>query len=169
MTPGYSRRTFLATGLALAPALVLGGCGFHLRGPQPLAYATLYVGADPNSALGAALRRRVANSGTTLVVEDPAAADARIEFLQIVNNREILSLSGAGKVREYQIEQVITFRVISRAGIELLPATSISARREYNFDDTRVIGKEQEEALLYRDIETDLLQQLMRRLAALRP
>lgn len=161
------RRRILLAAAALAPLLFAGGCGFRLRGPQPLAFSTIHIDADPNSPLGAALRRRIPTSGTTVVVEDPAAADARLQILRNVRTREILSLSADGKVREYQLGQAITFRLIDRNGTELLPATSISARREYNFDDSQVIAKEQEEALLYRDMERDLQQQLMRRLAAI--
>lgn len=161
-----ARRRLLIAAVTLAPALLLGGCGFKLRGPQPLAFSTLYVGADPNSPLGAGLRRQIPTSGTTVIVEDPAAAEARLEILRDVRSREILSLSGAGKVREYQLGQTITFRLVDREGTELLPTTSVSARREYNFDDSQVIAKEQEEVLLYRDMERDLQQQLMRRLAA---
>lgn len=156
----------LVIGATLAAVLASAGCGFKLRGPQPLAFATMYVGADPNSPLGAGLRRQIPTSGTTVVVDDPATADARLEILRNARTREILSLSGAGTVREYQLRQTITFRLVDREGAELLPATSISARREYNFDDSQIIAKEQEEALLYRDMERDLQQQLMRRLAA---
>lgn len=163
-----SRRTFLTAVTALSAAIITG-CGFKLRGSQPLTFNTLYVGIDANTPFGAALRRQIAASGTTSVVEQADAADARLEVLNTRRTRDILSLSGAGKVREYQLNQSITFRVLDRSGDELLPATTIAARREYNFDDSQVIAKEQEEALLWRDMENDLLQQLMRRLAAIGP
>lgn len=164
-----SRRGFLALLVSLPAASLLTGCGFKLRGPQPLPFETLYVGADPNSEFGAALRRRIATSGTTSAIEDAEAADARLEILRNLRTQDILSLSSAGKVREFQLNQTLTFRVVDRVGTQLIPATSISARREYTFDDAQVIAKEQEEALLWRDMESDLLQQLMRRLAAIGP
>lgn len=163
---GLNRRRVLLAGLGL---VALSGCGFRMRGPQPLAFATLYVGVDGNSELGAALRRRVLTSGTTRVVDDPASADARLEVTRNSRTREILSLSAAGKVREYTLLQTLTFRLIGRAGNELLAPVTLTMRREYNFDDTQVIAKEQEEALLFRDMENDLLQQLMDRLATVRP
>lgn len=152
--------------LAGAALLALSGCGFRLRGPQKLAFSTLHVGASPMSEFGAALRRLVATSGTTTVVDDPAQAEARLEILANERGREILSLTGAGKVREYQISQRLRFRLVDRAGNILIAPTSLSAMREYTFDDSQVLGKEQEEALLYRDMQNDLLQQLMRRMAA---
>lgn len=165
-----SRRRFLVLFLAsVVTASLVTGCGFKLRGPQPLPFETLHVGADPNSEFGAALRRRIATSGTTTAIDDAAAADARLEILRNRRSQDILSLSSAGKVSEFQLNQTLTFRVVDRAGTELMPATSISARREYTFDDAQVIAKEQEEALLWRDMENDLLQQVMRRLAAIGP
>lgn len=160
------RRRVLLAGFAVAAA---AGCGFRMRGPQPLAFATLYVGVDGNTELGAALRRRVLTSGTTRVVDDPASADARLEVTRNSRTREILSLSAAGKVREYTLLQLLTFRLVGRAGNELLAPVTLTVRREYNFDDNQVIAKEQEEALLFRDMENDLLQQLMDRLATVRP
>lgn len=161
-----SRRLFLAYALATAAA-GLTGCGFRPRGPRPLPFATLYIGADPNSGFGAALRRQIATTGTTITVEEAPQAEARLDILRNSRTQDILSLSSAGKVREFQLVQTLTFRVVDRAANELIPATSISVRREYSFDDAQVIAKEQEEALLWRDMENDLLQQLMWRLAAI--
>lgn len=161
-----TRRTLLLASLG-ALSLAATGCGFRMRGPRPLAFDSLYVSSGLNTPIGAELRRQILTSGTTTITEDPAAAHARLDIMRNARGREILSLSGAGTVREYQLTQSITFRVTDRAGVERLPPTTISARREYNFDDTQVIAKQQEEKLLYDDMERDLLMQLMRRLAAI--
>jgi LPS-assembly lipoprotein len=159
-----SRRHFLA---AFA-ALTLAGCGFQLRGPRPLAFSTIHVGISNQTEFGTALRRRIRTSGTTEIVEDPSRADVRLEILRNQPEREILTLSGAGKVREFELRHVITFRLVDRAGTELIHPTSISAKRQYNFDDSQVLAKEQEEALLFRDMQGDLIEQLMRRLTAVK-
>ncbi len=161
------RRRLLGGALAAAVAL-LPGCGFHLRGPQALDFASLHINVPQQSEFGAQLRRLVATTGTTRVEEDADAAEARLQILANDRGREILSLTGAGKVREYQLVQALRFQLLDRAGKALIPPTSLSARREYTFDDNQVLGKEQEENLLYRDMQNDLVQQLMRRLAAAR-
>lgn len=158
---GFLGATITATGMA--------GCGFHLRGKTPLAFAKIYVGISPNTDLGGGLRRRLRSGGATEVVEHADAADARLEILRDERSREILTLTGAGKVREYELRHAITFRVIDRAGAERIPATTITAKREYNFDDSQILAKEQEEALLYRDMQGDLVEQLIRRLSAIKP
>lgn len=167
MPSPFSRRRFL-TVAALGAAVTLGGCGFRLRGPQPLDFATIHVGVSEFSELGALLRRQIATSGTTTVVEDPAKADVKLQMLANEREREILSLTGSGKVREYQLTQRMRFRLTDKSGAELIAPTNILARREYTFDDSLILGKEQEEALLFKDMQTDLVQQLMRRLAVVR-
>jgi len=157
MHSNTARRRLLKAGAALAASAMLAGCGFHLRGPQPLAFSTLHVSVSEFSDLGSAIRRKVENSGTTTVTEN---ANER--------GREILSLTSSGTVREYQLTQRIRFRLIDNKNVELIPPTNISGQREYTFDDEEVLGKEQEEALLYRDMQADLVQQIMRRLAAYR-
>ena len=168
--PAFSptRRLLVLGGVALT-GLLLSGCGFKLRGPQRLEFATLHIGVSELTALGASLRRLIATTGSTTVTEDVAQADARLQILANERGREILSLTGAGKVREYQLTQTLRFQLLDKAGKALIAPTSISAAREFTFDDSQVLGKEQEETLLYKDMQNDLLQQLMRRLATVPP
>lgn len=160
-----TRRRLMLGGAGLA-GLLLSGCGFKLRGPQALGFATVHINTSAMTELGASLRRLIATTGSTTVVEDPDQADARLQILSNDRGREILSLSGTGKVREYQLTQTLRFQLLDKAGKALIPPTAIAASREYTFDDSQVLGKEQEESLLYNDMQKDLLQQLMRRLAA---
>ncbi|ENO81713.1 Rare lipoprotein B [Thauera sp. 27] len=164
----HKRRSLLLGACGIV-ALAASGCGFRLRGPQALGVSTLHVNAPAQTELGAQLRRLIATTGTTTVVDDAEQASARLQILANNRGREILSLTGAGKVREYQLTQSLRFQMIDREGRTLVPPTTLSARREYTFDDSQALGKEQEEALLYRDMQADLLQQLMRRLAAANP
>lgn len=163
-----SRRTFIASLAALPAAVVLTGCGFQLRGQQTLPFDSLYVGADQTTPFGAVLRQQITAGADTRVVSEAGEADARLEILRNNRSRDILSLTGAGRVREYQLTQTVVFRVVSRSGDEILSPSTVTVRREYNFDDDQIIAREQEEALLIRDMEEDIVQQMLRRLAAIR-
>jgi len=156
----HARLALLALGL-----VALAGCGFHLSGPQTLPFSTVHVGASQYSSLGIALRRQIALTGSTTVVEDATHAETKLQILANTRSREILSLTATGKVREYELVQTLRFRLVDRADNELIPPATLSARREYTFSDELILGKEQEEALLYNDMESDLVRQLMRRLA----
>ena len=163
-----SRRHLLTAAGALAASHLLAGCGFHMRGPQPLAFATIYLGTSENTGLGAQLARQVRTSGSTEVVGDPAQADVRLQILRDTFAREILSLTGAGKVREYQLTREFAFQLVDRDGAVLIPPTLLTAQRDYTFQDERILAKEQEEDLLLADMQNEIVRQLMRRLAAVR-
>lgn len=166
-----SRRSFLAGLIALNASVVLTGCGFRMRGSQQaesgkrLPFTSLHVGAPPESTLGSALRRQLAFGAS--LTETLTEADARLEILRNQFERDIVSLTGGGRVREYQISQTVLFRLIDRNGDELIPTTRLRAQREYSFNDSEVIAHEREEALLIRHMEEDLANQIVRRLNTL--
>ena len=163
-----TRRRFICAALGFAGTTALAGCGFRLRGPQQLNFSSIHIGVPQYSDFGAALRSQIA-SNNTVIEDEPGKAEVSLQLLSDNREREILSLTGAGKVREYLLIQRIRFRLVHQDGTELIPPTNISARREYTFNDSEVLGKEQEEALLYRDMQSDLVQQIVRRLAAVGP
>ncbi|MBL0283077.1 MAG: hypothetical protein IPQ01_03695 [Zoogloea sp.] len=158
------RRRALA--LLGATPLLLAGCGFKLRGQRPLPFESLYLGMAPYSELAAAIRREIRANGSTRLTETPADAEVRLEVLADIKDKLILALNTQGRVREYQLRQRFVFRLVSKSGQEIMPSNEIFLRRELAFDDTQLLAKQQEEALLYRDMQNDLVQQLLRRLAA---
>jgi LPS-assembly lipoprotein len=162
----FSRRRLLGATVALAATQLLAGCGFRLRGQQPLAFATIHLGTSMHTGMGARLARQIRASGSTEVVDDPAQAEVRLQILRDDLTREILSLTGAGKVREYQLTREFTFQLVDRNGTVLIPPTQLLAMRDYTFEDERILAKEQEEDLLRTDMQDELVRQLLRRLAA---
>ena len=165
------RRTVLRAGLALAVVATLPACGFQLRGSNgsyTMPFRSIYVGFPDNSALGTELRRNLRAGGVT-IADAASAAEAQLVVLGETRGKQILSLNSLGRVREYLLTYTLSFTVRDPKGVELLPVTEISLRRNMAFDETQVLAKESEEALLYRDMQADLVQQIMRRLAAMKP
>ena len=157
--------------LALTTALLLSACGFQLRGSNgqaSLPFKTIYIGIPESSPLGIELRRNIRASGDTTVVTDPKQAQAIIEVLQESREKATLSLNTQGRVREYSLYYKLRFRVKDGKDKELLAPTEILLKRNISFNESQVIAKEKEEEMLYRDMQTDLVQQILRRLAALR-
>ena len=165
------RRAVLALGLTV----LLSACGFHLRGSNGsfmLPFATMYIGLPDSSPLAIGLKRYIRAIGSTEVVNTKDGADAVLEVLtdpERNRTKTILSLNTSGRVQEYQLGYSINFRVLDKAGNQLLAPTTISLVRPITFDDRQVLAKETEEAALYRDMRNDLVQQIMRRLAAIKP
>lgn len=157
--------------LAVATAVMLSACGFQLRGANQasLPFSTIHIGLPDTSSFGTELRRRIrAREGTT-VVTDPNTAQARLEVLSESREKQILSLNSQGRVREYVLFYKLRFRVTNTAGKEWLAPTEIVLKRDISFNESQVIAKEREEEMLYREMQTDLAQQVLRRLSALQP
>lgn len=151
--------------ITILMALLVAACGFQLRGAQPLPFSSLYIPAD-SWETGALLKRNIRALNTTQLVETPQEAQAVFTLIGEAREKNILSLSGTGRVREYQLRYRLAFRVHDLKGREFIAPTEIVLVRDISFSDERVLAKEQEEALLYRDMQNDMVQQLMRRMAA---
>ena len=165
------RRAVLALGLTV----LLSACGFHLRGSNGsfmLPFATMYIGLPDSSPLAIGLKRYIRAIGSTEVVNTKDGADAVLEVLtdpERNRTKTILSLNTSGRVQEYQLGYSINFRVLDKAGNVLLGLTTIALTRPITFNESQVLAKDTEEAQLYRDMRNDLVQQIMRRLAAIKP
>ena len=159
----------------LAASLTVSGCGFHLRGDSghyTLPFPSLYVGLPESSPLAIDLKRNIRANGGTMVVNSAKDADGVIDVLsnpEKTKTKTILSLNSNGRVRQYLLTYNIVFRVLDKQGNQLLAPTTITLTRPIDFNETQLLAKEQEEALLYKDMQTDLVQQMMRRMAAIKP
>ena len=154
------RRAFLLGALVL-----LAGCGFKLRGTAEVPFQTLYIpGATGGIALD--LKRNIQAGTDARVVDAAQQADAILEFTEEAREKDILSLTGTGRVREFQLRYRVGFRVHDGRGGQYVPQSTIQLTRDVTFNDAEVLAKEAEEQLLFRDMQTDMVQQIMRRLAA---
>ncbi len=149
-------------------SFLVAGCGFQLRGTTELPFDSIFV---PAAHQGVALdiKRNIQSGTRTKVVDDAVAAQAILQFTQETREKHILSLSGSGRVREFQLRYRVGFRVHDGKGGEFLPQNTIELTRDVTFNDAVVLAKQEEDLLLYRDMQTDMVQQIMRRLAAATP
>jgi LPS-assembly lipoprotein len=162
-----TRRSLLMTSVF---AVGLAGCGFELRKAPNYAFTTLYSTIPPVSPFGAKLKRSIESSGQVEVINDPRQIErAQVIFDQLFEFREkVVVGTSSGAIREFQLRLRYRFRLRSSNGTELIPDTEILLTRDINFNETGALSKESEEALLYRDMENDLVIQLQRRLASVR-
>lgn len=151
--------------LMLCLAALLGACGFQLRGSYALPFDTLYVGIAETSELHAQIRRAIEAGSATRVVPTAREADAALTVLLDQPQKNVLSLDASGRVREFQLVRTFSFRLADARGATMIEPSQIVIRRDITFSDAQVLSKEAEEALLWRDIQNDLVQQLLRRLA----
>lgn len=151
----------------LVSTLMLSACGFELRGAADLAFKSIYI-QGPNYTVSKDLRKALAINDVT-IVNNAKEADLLLEFLSEVYDRRILSLSGRGRVTEYELLYNLNFR-IREAGSELWgPVQTIEGRRDFSYDDTQVLAKSYEETRLREDMQADAVREIMRRLTAQKP
>jgi LPS-assembly lipoprotein len=148
--------------LALAAA---AGCGFHLRGAADLPFSSVYV-PSATSGIALDLARNIRAGTNVKLVDDAKQADAIVELSGETRGKEILSLTGAGRVREFRLRYRVGFRVHDGKGYEFVPPSTLELTRDVTFNDSQVLAKESEEQLLYRDMQSDMVQQIMRRLSS---
>jgi len=150
---------------AFLAAVLVAGCGFHLRGSSTVPCETLYI---PNAKSGVALEmKRNIEAGTNAkVVDDPKVADAILELTGEAREKVILSLTGTGRVREFRLRYRVSYRVHDGKGNEYVPPTLVQLSRDVTYNDADILAKEAEEQLLFRDMQSDLVQQVLRRLAS---
>lgn len=152
---------------AFLVALLLAGCGFQLRGTAEVPFQTIHV-AGATGGIALDLKRQIQAGTSAKVLDAPAGADAILLFTHETRQKEILSLTGTGRVREFRLNYRVGFRVHDGKGNEYVPASSLLLSRDITFNDSEVLAKETEEELLFRDMQRDMVQQIMRRLAAAR-
>lgn len=170
-----SRRQWLQQGVRMGATVAtfgaLSACGFQLRKAPELPFKTLYSNIAETSLFGQLLKRNLKSIGNLEVISDVREierADVILEILQELQDKVILSRTSTGTVREFTLRLRVNFRLRNRSGDELIPETEIVQEREISFSETAALSKEAEEQLLYRDMRSDLVQQLIRRIAAAR-
>ena len=161
------KRTLLSL-MALAP--VLSACGFRLRGAPSFPFSTLYVQAPEGSVFTREVLRNLATAGSNLKVLIPPAprdgADMVLHLMGERRQRVILAKTASGQVREVELRLFARFKLVDKDGRVWIDDTEMFQKREMSYSETLVLAKDEEEAALYRNMYSDLAQQLLRRLSA---
>jgi LPS-assembly lipoprotein len=176
MNPTPSRRIALLRFLGVLGAGAftvsgLAGCGFKLRQAADLPFKSLHLILPRQSALIADLNRNLASNANLLLISDPkdiAQADVVLEVISETKERIVVGLNASGQVRELQLRLKVKFRLRTPQNKTLIPEVELIQQRDLSFVETAALSKEIEENMMYRDMQIDIVQQIMRRLAAVK-
>jgi LPS-assembly lipoprotein len=171
VTPLRRRHAKRLAGAVVAGAAfkALGGCGFKLRGAVAFKFNKLYADFPGSSATGAEFRRLMRSSGTVELVDRPESADVIMTSVNEFREKEITGFSSTGRPREYQLRLRFNYVLRDAKGNIISDRNEIILRRDVTTTDAQIAARQQEEVLIFREMQTDLVQQLMRRLAAVDP
>jgi LPS-assembly lipoprotein len=166
------RRHFLQGLWAVPLTAGLSACGFQLRSVGDYPFKTLYANFSINSPLGVELRRNLLGTGRIEVWTEPAQmlkADAILDILSEERQQVVVGINALGQVRELQLRLRVRFRLRTPEGVTWIDSVELAQQRDLSFTETAALSKEIEQGMLYRDMQTDIVQQIMRRLAMVKP
>jgi LPS-assembly lipoprotein len=152
--------------LAASALLILAACGFQLRGEPEVGIRKLYISSVGPSLVLADIKRFLAN-GPTRLVTTPAEAEAHLRILQEVREKTVFTITGTGRVYEFQLRLVVRYELVVPGRDEpVIASTELETRRIITYSETAPTAKEAEEALLFKDMQLDLGRQILRSIAA---
>lgn len=162
-----ARRALLGRAAALPLAALLSGCGFALRQPPQLGFQSIaLVGFDARSPLAAELRAQLQQQ--VRLIDAPGQAQVVLRALADGRERSVVASTAAAQVRELQLRLKFDFRADTPGGRELIPRVELLLTRDLSYSETQALAKEAEEAELFREMQADVVAQVLRRLAAIR-
>jgi LPS-assembly lipoprotein len=146
--------------------LTLSACGFQLRGQQDFPFKRLAIVGAP-APVAARITRLVEGGSDSVVVSSPTNADA---VLHVSEGRGLstLTLNSLGVVEEYQVNYTLTYTLLGADGRILLRPSAIALNRAMTYSDQYSQAKVSEADLLWTDMQNDAVDQLLRRLGAVR-
>ena len=167
-----TRRRLLRAGAAVVAAPLFTACGFQLRQAPEFAFTSIVLAMPATSSLTVELRRQLEGTGRLQVLATGAAgadqADVVLESAGEQRERSVVSVTATGEVREFQLRIRLRFRLRTPAGRELLPLTEIVRQIDQSYSESAALSKEQEALMLYQNMQSDIVQQIMRRLAIIK-
>jgi LPS-assembly lipoprotein len=155
--------------LAFILVMSLAGCGFHLRGEEPMPFKSVYLDTgNPKTAFIGYLRRDFERSQ----VAQAASANAAEVVVQIVSESselEILTLDSSGRVTEYRLHYRVSMRAYDHKKQNWIPAIIMEMHRDFFYDDSQVLAKASEQHLLADSMYSEMAHQIVRRLSLAKP
>jgi len=153
----------------LLATLLLGACGFHLRGQAGMPFNTLYLDTVNSKTPFISELRRSLEASKVKLAPTAEQADVVLKVVFEKYDKQILTLSGSGRVTEFRLIYSVSLRAYDHKQQDWIPAEEMALRRDYSYDDTKVLAKEAEETLLYQSMRSEMVQQIMRRLSHAKP
>lgn len=154
--------------LSLMAVLVCHGCGFSLRGfyPVPEAYQSVYVkSAEPYGRFEVLLRRALRQQNLN-IAESGASADFSIDVLSNEFQRKVHAIGSDTRVQEFRLRHSVQFQVIDQEGNVILAPTMLTETESYVFDRELVLGKDEEDTMIRRELRRELINAMIERVSA---
>ncbi len=161
------RRECLGGGLALLSAGILSACGWRVRGKVDLPYRNLLLSGSMTQEFRDVLEMYL-RVNDVIVSKNVKEADLVLEIITEQSARQVLSYNSAGQITAYRIISRVAFRTFDPDGIEVTPEADIYLTRDVDFDQANVQSFDFVVAEHLKVMRVDIVNQLMRRLSAIK-
>ena len=151
--------------IPVVTGMTLASCGFQLRGDPATGLKTLHV---PGGGVAQEIRRKLARSPTR-VTPTPKDAEAHLKILGEAREKTVHTITGAGRVYEFQLTLVVRYEmVVPGREIAVIAPSEVVARRLITYSEAAPTAKEAEEGLLFKDMQVELADRILRQVALAR-
>ena len=157
-------KKYLHLAFLIAFSILPSACGFHLRGKieLPPEMSKVYIQAKDNRLAGQ-LGRGLVTSGAT-IVKDMTQATAVVKIYNVSEGRNVRSVGGTGRVREYSLVYSVDFDIRDASGKIIMKRQSASLSRDLSFNEAQVVGKSVEESIIREEMRRQMISELLRRM-----
>jgi LPS-assembly lipoprotein len=163
---GFNMKQLLQKIGILITLSMLVGCGLHLRGVNETSFSSIFIQGKPVT-ISKNLEKSFKNNNIK-VVDAPEKAEVLLELLGEENEKRILSLSGGGVVREFELYYRVQYRTKKPDQTLWSEPQTVEARRDFSYSDANLLAKQGEEKRLNENMQSDVMNNLIRRLSALK-
>lgn len=146
---------------ALTAALILSGCGFHLKGHYAADHLPAQNWHIEGGVLQTQLETAIRHASGQPVAAKNAQASLRVTGYQ--TQRDIYTITRAAVLNEYLLSMRVEAQAYydGRAWGKPLVA---EVRRAMPYADSQVLGKQEDEGQLWSEMQTDAAEQIVRQL-----
>lgn len=165
-----TRRAVVQFAAMAAAGFGLAGCGFRLRGSQAFAFQSIAITPNPGGAVAQELRRSLGAAVQVLAADAPGTqAQLVVNVTNEQREKIVVGVNVSGQVREFQLRMRVRLNLRTAKGREIIVDDEIVQQRDISYNESAALAKEAEENLLFRDMQADIVQQILRRLSAIQP
>lgn len=157
------KRNLLIVGLSL----LLGACGFQLRGTDDTNFALRELDLQARDAYGDLvkdLRRALENRG----IQVHAGAPYRLVLVSERETQRAVSYTHSARSAEYQLSVTLQYQIQDAGKLQLL-SNKLEVQNVYSQDENNLIGSDQEAAQMRNEMRRELIQQLLQQLQVITP
>ena len=152
--------------IAILFLLVITSCGFHMRGMTEISFKTISLEGKELSFTKNL--KKILNTNKVAIVSPTDNPELRVELLSEESEKRILSLSGQGLVREFEIFYSVRYRIKASDSEIWSQENIIETRKDFTYSDSNLIGKEEEERQLNEAMRIEAITSLFNQIQVIK-